>query len=63
MIEFAVAAIAELPRIFSQKAAFDCSFGTYFPHSFAQVQPRPSDISELLRLVKDLRQYGIRSTA
>ncbi|KAI6683019.1 hypothetical protein NL676_028932 [Syzygium grande] len=29
------------------------------PTPFAQVQPRPSDISELLRLVKDLRRHEL----
>ncbi|XP_030517065.1 protein CHUP1, chloroplastic [Rhodamnia argentea] len=46
----------------SQKAAaaFGRSFGAYFPRSSAQVQPRPPDISELIRLVEDLRERESR---
>ncbi|KAL9257250.1 increased petal growth anisotropy 1-like protein [Drosera capensis] len=36
--------------------AFARSFGVYFPRTSAQVQPRPPDVSELLRLVEDLRE-------
>ncbi|KAL2524250.1 protein CHUP1 [Abeliophyllum distichum] len=32
------------------------SFGVYFPRSSAQVQPRPPDVTELLRLVEELRE-------
>ncbi|KAH6829148.1 Tetratricopeptide repeat superfamily protein [Perilla frutescens var. hirtella] len=32
------------------------SFGVYFPRASAQVQPRPPDVSELLRLVEELRE-------
>ena len=39
----------------SQKAGFSRSFGVYFPRSSAQVQPRPPDVTELLRLVEELR--------
>jgi hypothetical protein len=31
-------------------------FGVYFPRSSAQVQPRPLDVTELLRLVEELRE-------
>ncbi|KAI6705378.1 hypothetical protein NL676_008340 [Syzygium grande] len=41
-------------------AALGRSFGAYFPRSSAQVQPRPPDISELLRLVEDLRERESR---
>ncbi|XP_031268273.1 protein CHUP1, chloroplastic-like [Pistacia vera] len=40
----------------SQKPAFSRSFGVYFPRSSAQVQPRPPDVTELLRLVEELRE-------
>ncbi|KAK4743715.1 hypothetical protein SAY87_010027 [Trapa incisa] len=35
-------------------------FSRYFPRSSAQVQPRPPDIAELLRLVEDLRDRESR---
>ena len=38
------------------KAVFSRSFGVYFPRSSAQVQPRPPDVTELLRVVEDLRE-------
>ncbi|KAI5657313.1 hypothetical protein M9H77_26106 [Catharanthus roseus] len=41
-------------------AVFSRSFGVYFPRSSAQVQPRPPDVSELLRLVEDLRERESR---
>ncbi|XP_051135394.1 protein CHUP1, chloroplastic-like [Andrographis paniculata] len=41
-------------------AAFSRSFGVYFPRSSSQVQPRPPDVSELLRLVEDLRERESR---
>ncbi|KAL8143956.1 hypothetical protein V2J09_016988 [Rumex salicifolius] len=34
---------------------FGRSFGGYFPRNSAQVQPRPPDVSELIRLVEELR--------
>ncbi|XP_074574549.1 protein INCREASED PETAL GROWTH ANISOTROPY 1-like [Curcuma longa] len=37
-------------------AAFARSFGVYFPRASAQVQPRPPDVDELLRLVEELRE-------
>ncbi|XP_059439826.1 protein CHUP1, chloroplastic isoform X2 [Corylus avellana] len=40
----------------TQKAVFSRSFGVYFPRSSAQVQPRPPDVTELLRLVEELRE-------
>ncbi|KAK6154762.1 hypothetical protein DH2020_009010 [Rehmannia glutinosa] len=41
-------------------AAFSRSFGVYFPRSSAQVQPRPPDVSELIRLVEELRERESR---
>ncbi|KAK4421179.1 protein CHUP1, chloroplastic [Sesamum alatum] len=41
-------------------AAFSRSFGVYFPRSSAQVQPRPPDVTELLRLVEELRDRESR---
>ncbi|KAI3456175.1 hypothetical protein Pfo_012838 [Paulownia fortunei] len=41
-------------------AAFSRSFGVYFPRSSAQVQPRPPDVPELLRLVEELRESESR---
>ncbi|KAK8575183.1 hypothetical protein V6N13_033576 [Hibiscus sabdariffa] len=40
----------------SHKPGFSRSFGVYFPRSSAQVQPRPPDVTELLRLVEELRE-------
>ncbi|KAG6641361.1 protein CHUP1, chloroplastic-like [Carya illinoinensis] len=39
-----------------QKSSISRSFGVYFPRSSAQVQPRPPDVTELLRLVEELRE-------
>ncbi|GMI72868.1 INCREASED PETAL GROWTH ANISOTROPY 1 [Hibiscus trionum] len=44
----------------SQKSGFSRSFGVYFPRSSAQVQPRPPDVTELLRLVEELRERESR---
>ncbi|KAE8674253.1 Tetratricopeptide repeat-like superfamily protein isoform 2 [Hibiscus syriacus] len=44
----------------SQKTVFSRSFGVYFPRSSAQVQPRPSDVAELLRVVEELRDRESR---
>lgn len=44
----------------SQKAVFPRSFGVYFPRSSAQVQPKPPDVTELLRLVEELRERESR---
>ncbi|KAH6828080.1 Tetratricopeptide repeat superfamily protein [Perilla frutescens var. hirtella] len=41
-------------------AGFSRSFGAYFPRSSAQVQPRPPDVAELLRLVEELRERESR---
>ncbi|XP_057465451.1 protein CHUP1, chloroplastic-like [Actinidia eriantha] len=41
-------------------AVFSRSFSAYFPRSSAQVQPRPPDVAELLRLVEDLRERESR---
>ncbi|CAL5412337.1 unnamed protein product [Camellia sinensis] len=39
-----------------KSAVFSRSFGVYFPRASAQVQPRPPDVTELLRLVEELRE-------
>ncbi|XP_060193316.1 protein INCREASED PETAL GROWTH ANISOTROPY 1 [Lycium barbarum] len=39
---------------------FSRSFGVYFPRSSAQVQPRPPDVAELLRIVEELRERESR---
>lgn len=44
----------------SQKTVFSRSFGVYFPRSSAQVQPRPPDVTELLRTVEELRDREAR---
>ncbi|XVF27519.1 hypothetical protein REPUB_Repub14bG0114800 [Reevesia pubescens] len=44
----------------SPKSVFSRSFGVYFPRSSAQVQPRPPDVNELLRLVEELRERESR---
>ncbi|KAI4306401.1 hypothetical protein L6164_029682 [Bauhinia variegata] len=44
----------------SHKSTFSRSFGAYFPRSSAQVQPRPPDMTELLRLVEELRERESR---
>ncbi|KAL6567367.1 hypothetical protein OROGR_001035 [Orobanche gracilis] len=41
-------------------AAVSRSFGSYFPRASAQVQPRPPDVCELLRLVEELRESKSR---
>ncbi|KAL6546526.1 hypothetical protein OROMI_022247 [Orobanche minor] len=41
-------------------AAVSRSFGSYFPRASAQVQPRPPDVCELLRLVEELRESESR---
>ncbi|XP_058100733.1 protein CHUP1, chloroplastic-like [Magnolia sinica] len=42
------------------KTVFGRSFGVYFPRSSAQVQPRPPDVSDLLRLVDELQENESR---
>ncbi|CAL1388350.1 unnamed protein product [Linum trigynum] len=42
------------------KTVFSRSFGVYFPRSSAQVQPRPPDVADLLRLVEELRERESR---
>ncbi|KAL3624855.1 hypothetical protein CASFOL_031523 [Castilleja foliolosa] len=41
-------------------SSFSRSFGVYFPRASAQVQPRPPDVTELLRLVEELREKESR---
>ncbi|KAK4347220.1 hypothetical protein RND71_033559 [Anisodus tanguticus] len=43
-----------------QSSTFSRSFGVYFPRSSAQVQPRPPDVAELLRIVEELRERESR---
>ncbi|KMT04522.1 hypothetical protein BVRB_8g181840 [Beta vulgaris subsp. vulgaris] len=43
-----------------KSTVFNRSFGVYFPRASAQVQPRPPDVSELLKLVEDLRDRESR---
>ncbi|KAJ6769939.1 PROTEIN CHUP1 CHLOROPLASTIC-LIKE [Salix purpurea] len=40
----------------TQKTGFSRSFGVYFPRSSSQVQPRPPDVTEVLKLVEELRE-------
>ncbi|KAG8385461.1 hypothetical protein BUALT_Bualt03G0047700 [Buddleja alternifolia] len=51
---------AKQPQKGSGAAALSRSFGVYFPRASAQVQPRPPDVSELLRLVEALRESESR---
>ncbi|KAM6551281.1 hypothetical protein CsatB_001089 [Cannabis sativa] len=44
----------------TQKTVFSRSFGVYFPRSSAQVQPKPPDVTELIRLVEELRERESR---
>ncbi|XP_042474290.1 protein CHUP1, chloroplastic-like [Zingiber officinale] len=41
-------------------AAFARSFGVYFPRTSAQVQPRPPEVADLLRLVEELHERESR---
>ncbi|KAK8935263.1 hypothetical protein KSP39_PZI013638 [Platanthera zijinensis] len=41
-------------------SVFARSFGVYFPRSSAQVQPRPPDVAELIRLVEELQEKESR---
>ncbi|KZV54156.1 hypothetical protein F511_34254 [Dorcoceras hygrometricum] len=41
-------------------AGFSRSFGVYFPRASAQVQPRPPDVDELLRVIEELREKESR---
>ncbi|KAL6529750.1 hypothetical protein OROGR_015373 [Orobanche gracilis] len=41
-------------------AGFTRSFGVYFPRASAQVQPHPSDVTDFLRLVEELRERESR---
>ncbi|KAK4361179.1 hypothetical protein RND71_020131 [Anisodus tanguticus] len=43
-----------------KSTTFSRSFGVYFPRSSAQVQPRPPDVAELLRIVEELRERESR---
>lgn len=42
------------------RSSFTRSFGAYFSRSSSQVQPRPSEVLDLLRLVEDLRERESR---
>ncbi|XP_027931498.1 protein CHUP1, chloroplastic-like [Vigna unguiculata] len=48
------------PHSSATKSSLTRSFATYFSRSSAQVQPRPSDVLDLLRLVEDLRERESR---
>ncbi|RDX88203.1 Protein CHUP1, chloroplastic, partial [Mucuna pruriens] len=48
------------PHSTATKSSFTRSFGAYFSRASAQVQPRPSDVVDLLRLVEDLRERESR---
>ncbi|KAH0449643.1 hypothetical protein IEQ34_020335 [Dendrobium chrysotoxum] len=41
-------------------SVFSRSFGVYFPRSSAQVQPRPPDVADLIRLVEELQEKESR---
>lgn len=43
-----------------KSSVFSRSFGVYFPRSSAQVQPRPPDVAELVRLVEELQEKESR---
>ncbi|KAL6991189.1 hypothetical protein U1Q18_009308 [Sarracenia purpurea var. burkii] len=47
-------------KIPQKGAVFSRSFGVYFPRTSAQVQPRPPDVTELIRLVEELRERESR---
>ncbi|XP_059664024.1 protein CHUP1, chloroplastic-like [Cornus florida] len=47
-------------KVNQKGAMFSRSFTNYFPRSSAQVQPRPPDVTELLRLVEELRERESR---
>ncbi|KAL9667419.1 hypothetical protein QQ045_001776 [Rhodiola kirilowii] len=44
----------------SSRTVFSRSFGVYFPRATAQVQPRPPDVTELLKVVEELRDREAR---
>ncbi|KAK7332026.1 hypothetical protein VNO80_28772 [Phaseolus coccineus] len=48
------------PHSSATKSSLTRSFATYFSRSSAQVQPRPSDVLDLLRLIEDLRERESR---
>ncbi|KAJ4804246.1 Hydroxyproline-rich glycoprotein family protein [Rhynchospora pubera] len=41
-------------------ASFARSFGVYFPKSNSQVQPRPPDVADLLKVIEDLQERESR---
>lgn len=43
-----------------KSSVFARSFGVYFPRSSAQVQPRPPDVAELIRVVEELQEKESR---
>ncbi|KAK7246376.1 hypothetical protein RIF29_41244 [Crotalaria pallida] len=47
----------------NKSSSFSLSLAAYFPRSSAQVQPRPPDVTDLLRLVDDLRdrEYNLKT--
>ncbi|KAK7412434.1 hypothetical protein VNO78_03894 [Psophocarpus tetragonolobus] len=48
------------PHSTPAKSSFTRSLGSYFSRASAQVQPRPSDVLDLLRLLEDLRERESR---
>ncbi|KAJ8447964.1 hypothetical protein Cgig2_028840 [Carnegiea gigantea] len=48
------------PTSAGKTTVFNRSFGVYFPRASAQVQPRPPDVSDLLKLVEELRDRESR---
>ncbi|KAK7302921.1 hypothetical protein RJT34_13818 [Clitoria ternatea] len=48
------------PSTANKSSSFTRSLAAYFSRSSAQVQPRPSDVIDLLRLVEDLRERESR---
>ncbi|CAN1150037.1 Protein CHUP1, chloroplastic [Linum perenne] len=48
------------PPVNKGKSGFSRSFGHYFPRTSSQVQPKPPDVAELLRLVEQLRERESR---
>ncbi|CAJ1961874.1 unnamed protein product [Sphenostylis stenocarpa] len=48
------------PHSSATKSSLTRSFAAYFSRSSAQIQPRPSDVLDLLRLVEDLRDRESR---
>lgn len=50
--------VGQVPN--GKASVFSRSFGVYFPRSSAQVQPRPPDVADLIRLVEELQEKESR---